>query len=205
MIRNSNTYIKRNSNGAPVTCSQREAEKFEYSKAKNILDSLPKGLKRFHFQLEAIPEISPHMDVTKKENVLDRGASDSIDVIKTIENPAALSPEVTRWIDKIQTFNGLAKEAEERKKELSEEHAAIERKKIDVEHDIEFTKRANACVGYKKFRELQRVLERRREIKDELFVLGLILGSSLGQVAKDHIEKSIEGLTNRKYTYREQE
>ena len=30
---------------------------FEFSKAKNIVDSLPKTLKRLHFKVEAIPEI----------------------------------------------------------------------------------------------------------------------------------------------------
>lgn len=42
-------HIRLNSNGAPVTCAEHEKTLFEYSKAKNILNSLPKTLRRLNF------------------------------------------------------------------------------------------------------------------------------------------------------------
>lgn len=50
-------YIRLNQNGAPVTCSEHEKGLFEYSKAENILNSLPKTLKRLNFKVETIPDI----------------------------------------------------------------------------------------------------------------------------------------------------
>ncbi len=47
-------YIRLNNNGMPVTCAQHEKAIFEYSKAKNILDSLPKTLRRLNFKVEAV-------------------------------------------------------------------------------------------------------------------------------------------------------
>ena len=63
MIKNhKNVYIRLNSNGKPVTCAEHEKMPFEYSKAKNILDSLPKTLKRLKFKVEPIPEIAPKVN-----------------------------------------------------------------------------------------------------------------------------------------------
>lgn len=50
-------YIRLNYNGAPVTCAEHEKSLFEQSKAKNILDSLPKTLKRLKFKVEPILDI----------------------------------------------------------------------------------------------------------------------------------------------------
>ena len=52
-----NVYIRLNGNGKPVTCAEHEKTLFEHSKAKNILDSLPKTLRRLKFKIEPIPDI----------------------------------------------------------------------------------------------------------------------------------------------------
>ena len=46
---NRNVYIKLNDNGCAVTCAKSQMEKFEFSKAKNILSNLPKTLKKDEF------------------------------------------------------------------------------------------------------------------------------------------------------------
>ena len=43
-----NVYIRLNKNGTPVTCAEHEKTLFEYSKAKNILNGLPKTLRRLN-------------------------------------------------------------------------------------------------------------------------------------------------------------
>lgn len=62
---NRNVYIKLNDNGCAVTCSKSQMEKFEFSKAKNILSNLPKTLKKMKFKVEAIPDISSKVNETK--------------------------------------------------------------------------------------------------------------------------------------------
>ena len=53
-----NVYIKLNENGSPITCSKQDAQHFESSKARNILDNLPKTMKKFHFKVIGIPDIT---------------------------------------------------------------------------------------------------------------------------------------------------
>ena len=189
VICSKNTYVKLNQNGTPDTCTKMQAQKFEYSKAQNILGTLPKTMKKFHFKVQAVPEIVPKCEATT--------------ITKVVAQENYTLPEnIQQWVDKVKNLNGLAKEASERKKALCAAHAEVERRKLNVEHEIELAERVNACDGYKKFRELKTVLEDRRKIKDELLVLGVILGSDLNRIAADHVEKSIEGLKHRTYEYR---
>ena len=55
---NKNVYIRLNDKGSPETCTKQAAQKFEKSKAKNILDNLPRSLKRFHFKIQVVPVVS---------------------------------------------------------------------------------------------------------------------------------------------------
>lgn len=196
IIRNNSTYIKRNENGAAITCSQQEAEKFEYNKAKNLLSSLPKSLKKFHFRLEAIPEITPPKkpDLKEKEDA----------PRKIIQEPKAIPESVMRWVNKVEDLNGLGKDASERLRTLNHELVHIEHVKQDILHEIELATKVNACDGYKKYRELKIILEKRREIKDEKLIVEAVLESNVGQLAANNIRKSVEGLKSRKYRYREQ-
>ena len=54
---NRRVYIRLAENGRPETCNERDRGEFEYSKARNIVDNLPKVLKKMNFKVEAIPEI----------------------------------------------------------------------------------------------------------------------------------------------------
>ena len=80
-----NVYIRLNSNGRPVTCVEHDKTLFEFSKAKNIVDSLPKSLKRLRFKVEAIPEIIVRQEkkVIEKENYL-------------------VSANITEWIENFE-------------------------------------------------------------------------------------------------------
>ena len=62
---NKNVFIKLDNNGFPITCVESVKGIFEYSKARNILDNIPKTLKRLNFKLEAIPEIQPKVEEQK--------------------------------------------------------------------------------------------------------------------------------------------
>ena len=54
---NKRVYIRLDNNGKPVTCARDARMRFDRTKARNILNMLPKPLKKFHFRMEAIPEI----------------------------------------------------------------------------------------------------------------------------------------------------
>lgn len=59
-------YIRLSENGKAATCSKAERDLFEYSKAKNIVNHLPKTLKRLNFRVEAVSDIKSKSDT--KEN-----------------------------------------------------------------------------------------------------------------------------------------
>ncbi len=68
-------------------------------------------------------------------------------------------------------------------------------------HYIEFTN-LNAAQGYKAYKILKDRRVKRRSIKNELQVLGIILGKKISETATDEIMKCIEGLDNRQYAPR---
>lgn len=55
-------------NGKPTTCSEENKGLFEFSKAKNILDHLPKTLQKLKFKVEAVPDIPLNKKVIKKDD-----------------------------------------------------------------------------------------------------------------------------------------
>lgn len=57
LITNGKQYIRLDSNGSPQTCGQVLAERFSEDKAKNIINNLPKPLRKFHFNVQLVSEI----------------------------------------------------------------------------------------------------------------------------------------------------
>ena len=101
-----NLYIRLNKNGTPVTCAEHEKTLFEQSKAKNILDSLPKTLKRLNFKVEPILDVGQN----KLNPYEDR---------KTIKNENYIIPDqITQWIEKFGICDDILKEAQKRKEEM---------------------------------------------------------------------------------------
>lgn len=72
-------------------------------------------------------------------------------------------------------------------------------------HEIELSENMNACNGYKEYRRTKIILEKRRLIKDELSVVDSILTSNLQSMATDRIQKVVDGLGKRKFTFRDVE
>lgn len=112
-----------------------------------------------------------------------------------------ISDNIQRWIDRISDLNGLAKDATDRKDVLSKELSDVEKEIQDCLHYIEFTN-LNAAQGYKAYKILKDRRVKRRSIKNELQVLGIILGKKISETATDEIMKCIEGLDNRQYAPR---
>lgn len=188
---NKKVYI-RLEDGKPITCSKSDLQRFEYSKAHNIVKNLPKTMKKFHFQVEAIPEI-PSAPKKKKE-VVEK---------PYLHKPYVISHEVQRWVDRVKECNGLAKDASERKHELIQDLSNVDLELSNCLHEIELSGNMNACAGYKEYRRTKIILEKRRIIKDELSVVDCILSCNLSSMATDRVQKVVDGLHKRKFTFRE--
>lgn len=183
-----NVYIRLNQNGLAVTCAESEKGLFTESKAKNILDSLPKTLRRLNFKVKAIPDILP------------KTAEMETKVINT-EN-YIVPDSVSQWIEKFGICDDILKEAQKRKDELYKALSNIDKEFVNLIHEIEFEGKVDLYGGWKERNKLKDNREKRRNIKDELLVISSVLKMDFRNLDRNTINKVVTGLANRKFTYR---
>ena len=181
VIRSGKVYIRINK-GKTETCTEKMKGLFSESKAKNILNSLPKTLKRYNFHVEAIPDIQP----------------------KIIANNTYKIPEsVSQWIDKFGSVGQTLNEAKARSDILITELNTCDDELIDIVHDAELENDMNMYKGYLLYVRLRKNRRRRRELKDELMIISDVLNEiNPSHFQKERIQKAVDGLLHRKYKYR---
>lgn len=181
-----NLFIRLDENGQPVTCTDRKKTIFEESKAKNILDHLPKKLKKWKFEVIALPDI-------KKKTIADDKKEDYIP-----------SESITRWVDKFGKCSDILTEAEEREKQLVSDLQDNDKELIDLLHIIEIEKPKDLFSGWKLYKDIRNNRKQRRSMKDELLIVEDVLEQikDISYFHRDRIQKSIDGLFSRKYTFR---
>lgn len=184
-------YIRLNSNGNPVTCTKKDMTLFEFSKAKNILRCLPKNLKKLHFRLEAVPDFS-----TKSEK------DDFAKGTKIQKENYVVPTTVSRWVDKFGICEDVLKEARERKEESYQELSNLDKQFNNLIHEIELEGKVDLYGGWVERNRIKENREKRRVIKDELLIISHVLKMDFRNIDKDTINKAVEGLANRIFTYR---
>ncbi len=185
-----NLYIRLNQNGRPVTCSEHEKTLFEESKAKNIVDNLPKNLKRLNFRVEAVP------DIIQKKKVIEE---------KDVKREEYIPSEnITRWIEKFGKCGDILGEAEEREKHLINDLKDNDKELIDILHIIEIEKSKDLFGGWQLYKRIKKNRIERRSMKDELLIVENVLEQikSISCFHREKIQKAIDGLFTRKYTFR---
>lgn len=183
-----NLYICLDENGAPVTCLEHEKTLFEESKAKNILDHMPKILRKWQFKIVAIPDISEKNKTIQEDK-------------KEVYIP---SESITRWVDKFGKCSDILTEAEEREKQLILDLKDNDKELIDLLHIIEIEKPKDLFSGWKLYKQIKNNRKRRRMMKDELLIIEDVLEEvkNTSCLYRNRIQKSIDGLFSRKYTFR---
>lgn len=181
-----NVYIRLNSNGRPVTCTEHQKTLFEESKAKNILETLPKTLRNLKFRVEAIP------DITSKNNTLH--------VLQT-EN-YVVSDQINQWVEKFGICDDILKEAKKRKDELNSIISNYDRAVSNWLHEVEMEKKKNACGGYLKYSDIKDIVDKRRVAKDEWLIINNILRMDFRRLDREVVNNAVIGLAKRKFTYR---
>ena len=191
---NKGKYIKLDKNGRPTIVHEEHKDAFEYSKARNLRDNLPKSMRRMNFSVEGIPEIQPQKVETEK-----------VEVQKVESNVTTWEYEppetVTRWIEKFGTCGDILEEARQRKEELNRELSNIDKKLSDFAHVIESTN-VNMYEAWKQRKQQQELYKQRRYIKDEMIVINNVFVNNVNYIRRENIQKSVNGLKDRKYTYR---
>ena len=169
-----NVYIRLNQNGKAVTCAEHEKMLFEHSKAKNVLDNLPKTLRRLNFRVEAIP------DITQKKKVIEE---------KDIKREEYVPSEnITRWIEKFGKCGDIFGEAEERERQLLKELKDNDKELIDILHIVEIEKSKDMFGGWQLYKRIRNNRIARRSMKDELLIVENVL-EQIKDVSCMHREK----------------
>lgn len=186
-------FIRLGKGGAFETCTKSMATYFEKEKAKNVLKNLPKTLRKFNFSIFG------------NYNAPDLGSAESnVDEDNVIFNAAyRKSDSVDFWINKMKEFQEFSGKALKRKSQLVQDLSNVDKEVSNCIHKIELTNWKNGCDGYKEYRTLKMVLEKRRKIKDELIVVSSILNSHLNEIEIEEFEKTVNWLNNRVFKIRE--
>ncbi len=184
-----NVYIRLNKNGTPVTCPEHEKTLFEYSKAKNILDSLPKTLRRLNFKVEAVPDIGKNSEKQTEQRVIEN-------------NNYIVSDSLSQWIEKFGICDDILKEAQKRREELNRELSNIDKQFVNLVHEIEFEGKVDLYSGWIERNQIKENREKRRRIKDELFIISSVVKMDFRNLDRETIDKTVTSLGKRKFTYR---
>lgn len=198
VVTNDKLYIRLNSEGIPVTCSKSNAQVFEKNKAENIQKNLPRVLKNFHFRVKPISKSD--QKVTQKKMNSDNGQAEQKKYIK--KDSYIPCEEVVLWIEKSKQCSEFVEEATKRRTVLHKKLANVDRELSNCMHHIELENWKSGCDGYKLYRQVKKILEKRRKIKDELLIVNSILGNTKCSILIKNIEKEFNRLGARRFEVR---
>ena len=187
------TFIKLDSSGKAVTCVKSAAQKFSDQKARNILSNLPKTLKKFHFTMVPMPN-EPIKEIEAKCEIK------VVDKTTIKKDDYELSNEIIDWLNRVELCSNLIVDESSRKDELFEKLSNADKDLSNCLHEIELSNWKSGCEGYKEYKKIKTILEKRRIIKDELSVVQSI---STCDINIEQIEKLIERLKNREFAIRD--
>lgn len=126
IVNNNGVYIRLN-NGQPVACTKKTRDTFQKQKAENILEHLPKSMRRLHFKLECIPDI-------KIQTPVERIVEATKTSIKGNDG-YEVSESARSWIDKFGECERILNDAAQRYKELEIELKRADEELIDILHE----------------------------------------------------------------------
>ena len=183
IICSNGNYLCQNRKGKwSVVYNIDEATKWdEFNKANNVVNT---NCRQIEGLKDLIWEVKNVSEKIKIESITDTSIVSKCDVL-----------------EKVKEIHAVTNELKERKTYLLEELSNIDLEIVDIEHAAEFYN-LNASQGYKLYRLLHDSRVKRRGVKDELQKINFALGSSIGNLDLENLERSILGLDNRKYTPR---
>lgn len=194
IVNNNGVYIRLN-NGQPVACTKKTRDTFQKQKAENILEHLPKSMRRLHFKLECIPDI-------KIQTPVERIVEATKTSIKGNDG-YEVSESVRSWIDKFGECERILNDAAQRYKELEIELKRADEELIDILHEVELEKPVDLYRGWIFYKRIRTNRKNRRNLKDEMVIIHNVIAEvDITKVSKERTQKAINGLFSRKYRYR---
>ena len=185
-------YIHLNKDGKAVTCLEKDKTLMNESKAKNVLKSLPKTLKRLRFKIVYIPDqINPQKTekCKKVEPII-------------LEWKNEVPESVSRWIDKFGICDDIIQEAALRLKELNRELSNVDKQICNIAHIIESSSKVDMYTAWLERKNQYDLFRKRRAIKNEQTILRKIEQMDFRKLSRESVSGEISKLMNRKFQFR---
>lgn len=158
---------------------------FQVVEVDDIQNATPPAANRYRYDastdsMQEKSSASPRQQEVNDTNVL-------IGQLKKLED----------WKPRIDNVIQFIQEVNDRVENLRSMLATAEQELCDLNHYIEFN-RLNAYQGYLVYKKIRGILQRRREIKDEMHILNLIKGN----INSTEIQSGIDNISNQYYVPR---
>ncbi len=190
-------FIKLDKNGKVITCAKSGRQLFEKNRAENILKNLPKTLKKFHFSMTRTEDLVVSLPFEPK-----KGNQESEPDILSGDN-YEIPPQVLKWQARLTSCNAIEVDARRRKDELCKALTSADRALTNALHKIELGRNLSGSGGYLAYREVREILKSRRYIKDEMYIVDIILRTHIPEIPiTKNVEDCIASLKTRKYSMR---
>lgn len=196
------------------------AKTFEEQKAKNLIKNPPNSLKKYKFEIEPLIEGKTECEI-KQEQILQRAAEHAkktgcytelkenliVEVKPEVkqeektENKSTIKEEdhnnnIDNWLKKLHSCNGIKEEARERMEYLYKKLSLIDQAQDVFLHVIENNEHPNASMAYKERMKLSEIRRKRRQIKNELAVVQMIISHNTSSKLYERMVAVSESIQN---------
>lgn len=179
------------------------AKVFDEQKARNLIKKLPHNMRQYKFELEPLVEEKTELEI-KQEQILMKAVEHAKKTgyyteIKN-ENKSKEESEVNNvnnidnWLKKLNSCNGIKREAQERLDYLNQKLSLIDQAQDIILHMIEKNEHPNAPTAYKQRMKILEIRKKRRKIKNEMIIVQMIVTNDLSSRMYDHISAVSNGL-----------
>lgn len=195
------------------------AKTFEEQKAKNLIKNPPNNLKKYKFEIEPLFEGKTECEI-KQEQILQRAAEHAkkigcytelkenliveakpeVKQEEKIENQPIIKEDhnnsINNWLKKLHSCNGIKEEARERMEYLYKKLSLIDQAQDVFLHVIESNEHPNASMAYKERMKLSEIRRKRRQIKNELAVVQMIISHNTSSKLYERMVAVSESIQN---------
>ena len=195
------------------------AKTFEEQKAKNLIKNPPNSLKKYKFEIEPLIEGKTECEI-KQEQILQRAAEHAkktgcytelkenliveakpeVKQKEKIENQLIIKEDhnnnIDNWLKKLHSCNGIKEEAKERMEYLYKKLSLIDQAQDVFLHVIESNEHPNASMAYKERMKLSEIRKKRRQIKNELAVVQMIISNNTSSKLYERMVAVSESIQN---------
>lgn len=219
LIRYNYQYVYIDSESKMKLGSKVRAKVFDDQKAKNLIKNPPKNMRLYKFELEPLTEGKTEQEI-KQEQILQRAAEHAkktgcytelkenliveakpeVKQEKKIENQPIIKENhnnnIDNWLKKLHSCNGIKEEARERMEYLYKKLSLIDQAQDVFLHVIESNEHPNASMAYKERMKLSEIRKKRRQIKNELVVVQMIISNNTSSKLYERMIAVSENIQN---------